>query len=61
MTDITKCANYLKCPLAKECKRVLAEDNPHGWQSYSNFYIENKTECQHFIPFKQKKEEKCLN
>jgi hypothetical protein len=52
MVDITKCANYWKCPLAKCCKRVLAEDDRYGWQSYADYYVENRTECDYFIPVK---------
>ena len=52
MVDLTKCANYIRCPLAKSCKRVLAENNAHGWQSFSDFYVPNRTECEHYIPMK---------
>lgn len=52
MVDITKCANYFKCPLARTCKRVLAEDDKCGWQSYADYYISDRNECDHYIPMK---------
>lgn len=52
MTDISKCANYMKCPLANTCRRVLDPDERNGWQSYANFYIENKKECDYYMPKK---------